>query len=240
MENKLIIANHKMNLEATDLTNYINGLDNLNCEQVIICPTSIYIPYFLKKKYKVGIQNTYCEEIGAYTGEVSPLQAHSLGVGYTIIGHSERRTLLGEKDIFINKKVLEALKNELKVILCIGETLEQRNMLKTDRILKRQVIDALKEVGEINNIIIAYEPIWAIGTGVVPTNKEISATISYIKTIIDNLYPGNDVKIIYGGSVTEKNIEKLNEIKNLNGFLIGGASLNLEKFSKIIEVVDNQ
>lgn len=240
MGNKLIIANHKMNLEASDLTNYINSLDKLNNENIIICPTSIYIPYFLKKKYKVGIQNTYSESIGAYTGEVSPWQAHGLGVSYTIIGHSERRNILGEKDVFINKKVLEALKNELKVILCIGETLEQRDMLKTDKILKRQVIDALRDVKEIDNIVIAYEPIWAIGTGVVPTNKEISTTISYIKTIIDNLYPDNNVKIIYGGSVTEKNIEKLNEIKNLHGFLVGGASLNIEKFSKIIEVVDNQ
>ena len=206
MENKIIIANHKMNMDAKEISTYLSELGKIDTKNVVICPTSIYIPYFLKKKFKVGIQNTFIHESGSYTGEVSPKQARSLGVSYTILGHSERRIYLDETDTFINKKVLEALANGLKVILCIGETLEEKNMLKTDRILKRQVINALRDVELVDNVIIAYEPIWAIGTGIVPSNKEISSTISYIKTIIDNLYHDNDVKIIYGGSVTEKNI----------------------------------
>jgi len=240
MENKLVIANHKMNMDAKEINEYLKELGKINNKNVIICPTSIFIPYFLKKKFKVGIQNTFIHESGSYTGEVSPKQAKSLGVSYTIIGHSERRIYLDETDTFINKKVLESLNNNLKVILCIGETLEEKNMLKTDRILKRQLINALRDVENINEIIIAYEPVWSIGTGVVPENSEITATISYIRTIIDNLYPDNNVKIVYGGSVTEKNIKSLNKIKEVNGFLVGGASLNTKSFLKIIEVVGNQ
>jgi len=240
MENKLVIANHKMNMDAKEINEYLKELGKINNKNVIICPTSIFIPYFLKKKFKVGIQNTFIHESGSYTGEVSPKQAKSLGVSYTIIGHSERRIYLDETDTFINKKVLESLNNNLKVILCIGETLEEKNMLKTDRILKRQLINALRDVENINEIIIAYEPVWSIGTGVVPENSEITATISYIRTIIDNLYPDNNVKIVYGGSVTEKNIKSLNKIKEVNGFLVGGASLNTKSFLKIIEVVAGQ
>ena len=240
MANKLVIANHKMNMEAKDLNKYLKELEVINSKNVVICPTSIYIPYFLKKGFQVGIQNTFMHSNGAYTGEVSPKQAKSLGVNYTILGHSERRNYLEENDTFINKKVLEALENKLKVVLCIGETLEERNMLKTDKILKRQVINGLRNVEKIRDVIIAYEPVWAIGTGVVPTNKEISSTISYIKTIIDNLYPSSNVKIIYGGSVTEKNIKELMKIDEVSGFLVGGASLNTKAFLKIIEVVESQ
>jgi len=240
MENKLIIANHKMNMNANQVNGYLKNLEKINNKNVVICPASIYIPYFLKKKYQIGIQNTYICEEGSYTGEISPKQAKSLGVSHTILGHSERRIHFGENDTLINKKVLEALKSGLKVILCIGETLEERNMLKTDKILKRQVLNALRDVELIDEVIIAYEPIWAIGTGIIPTSKDISSTISYIQTIIDNLYPDNDVKIIYGGSVNEKNIKELNKIKEVDGFLVGGASLNTESFLKIIEVVENQ
>ncbi|MBE6143984.1 MAG: triose-phosphate isomerase [Firmicutes bacterium] len=240
MENKLIVANHKMNMTASEINEFLKELGKINNKNVVICPTSIYIPYFLKKKFQVGIQNTFIHEKGAYTGEVSPMQAKSLGVNYTILGHSERRMYLEESDTFINKKVLEALNYDLKPIICIGETLEERNMLKTDKILKRQVINALRDVAKIEEVIIAYEPIWAIGTGVVPTNKEIKATISYIKTIINGLYPNNKVKVLYGGSVTEKNIKELNKIKEVDGYLVGGASLKPQAFLNIIEVVDSQ
>lgn len=240
MENKLIVANHKMNMDAKEVNEYLKELGNINNKNLIICPTSIYIPYFLKKKFEVGIQNTFIHEKGSYTGEISPKQAKSLGVNYTIVGHSERRIYFNETDTLINKKVLESLNNNLKVILCIGETLEEKNMLKTDKILKRQIINALRDVVNIDDVIIAYEPVWSIGTGIVPESKEISATISYIKTIIDKLYPSNNVKILYGGSVTEKNIKSLTKIKEVNGFLVGGASLNTKSLLKIIEVVVSQ
>lgn len=240
MVNKILIANHKMNMEAEDINEYLKEISKLNTKDVVICPTSLYIPYFLKKKYKVGIQDTFIHDNGSFTGEISPKQAYSLGVRYTILGHSERRMYLDESDTFINKKVLQALENKLTVILCIGETLEERNMLKTDRILKRQIINGLRDVQNFDKVIIAYEPVWAIGTGLVPDNKEIKATTLYIKTILESMHPHNSVKVLYGGSVNEKNIKELNKIKEVDGFLIGGASLNIKSFRKIIEVVDNQ
>ncbi len=239
MKDKLIIANHKMNLNADDLNKYLDKISKINNKNVIICPTSIYIPYFINKT-QVGIQNVYCYSKGSYTGEISPMQAKSLGVNYVIVGHSERRCYFEESDILINKKIVESLNNNLKVILCIGETLEQKNMLKTDQVLKRQIINSLNNINSIDNIIIAYEPVWAIGTGIVPDTSSISSTISYIRTIIDKLFPNNSVKILYGGSVTEKNIVELNKIKEVNGFLVGGASLNPDEFLKIVEVVAGQ
>lgn len=240
MVNKILIANHKMNMEAENINEYLKEISKLNTKDVVVCPTSLYIPYFLKKKFKVGIQDTFIHDNGSFTGEISPKQAYSLGVRYTILGHSERRMYLDESDTFINKKVLQALENKLTVILCIGETLEERNMLKTDRILKRQIINGLRDVQNFDKVIIAYEPIWAIGTGLVPDNKEIKATTLYIKTILESMHPHNSVKVLYGGSVNEKNIKELNKIKEVDGFLIGGASLNIKAFGKIIEVVDNQ
>ena len=227
-------------MNANEINDYLREISKIENKNVVICPTSIYIPYFLKKKFEVGIQNTFSHEKGSYTGEVSPNQARSLGVRYTILGHSERRAQFDENDSLINQKVIEALNADLYVILCIGETLEERNMLKTDKILKRQVLNGLRDIEKIDNVIVAYEPVWAIGTGVVPSNKEIKATISYIKTIIDNLYSDNHVRILYGGSITEKNVASLNSIKEIDGFLIGGASLNSKTFLKIIEVVGNQ
>jgi len=238
MSNKLIVANHKMNMDIGQINTYIKDLKNVNKKDVVICPTSIYIPYFLEHNFEVGIQNIFNLSSGAYTGEVSPMQVKSIGVNYVILGHSERRNILNEDNCLVNQKVIEALKNDLKVILCIGESLEQKN--KTKEILKKQIIEGLKNIDKIENIIVAYEPIWSIGTGLIPQKEEISSTIFYIRTIIDNLFPGSNVKILYGGSVNEENIEELNSIKEVDGFLIGGASLNSKSFLKIIEVVGNQ
>jgi triosephosphate isomerase len=171
---------------------------------------------------------------------VSASQVSSMGVKYAIIGHSERRQLFNETDTVVNKKVLLGIKNKLNIILCIGETKEEKDMLKTDRILKRQLINALRDVDnkDIKNIIIAYEPIWSIGTGNVPENKEISTITSYIKGIVNNLYHEDiDIPVLYGGSVNEKNIEELNKINEISGVLVGGASLKADKLKKIKEVI---
>lgn len=238
MEEKIVIANLKMNLNITEMSEYLKRASELlNDSQVVFCPTNIYIPYFLKKKFGVGVQNIYYEDNGAFTGELSPLQAKQIGVEYTIIGHSERRIYFDETDSIVNKKIKAALKNNLKVILCVGETKEERDMLKTDKIIKRQLINCLRDIEDISNIIIAYEPVWAIGTSVTPTKKEIQSITTYIGNIVKTLYEDIDLRIVYGGSVNSKNIEMINSVDNIYGVLVGGASLNIDELVKIKEVV---
>lgn len=241
MENKkLVVGNMKMNLTALEINNYVKELDKKNYnEQVVLAPSFIYLPYFIGKSYGCASQNIAVHEIGAYTGEVSAKQIASLKVDYTIIGHSERRTYYGETDDIVRTKIELANRENLKIILCIGETLEERDAIKTYDVLKNQLTAALKGLRYNQNIIIAYEPVWAIGTGKVPTNHEIEDTIRFIKEISKQI-TGNNLKILYGGSVNEKNITKLNEIPNVDGYLVGGASNEIEKFNKIIEVVVNQ
>lgn len=238
--NKVVVANLKMNLNIEEISEYIKFAEKeFNDKKIIICPTSIYVPYFLKKGFSVGLQNVFHEDKGEFTGEVSPQQASLLGVKYVIIGHSERRRIILEDDEIIEKKVLSSIKNNLGVILCIGETLEEKNMLKTNRVLKRQIVNVLKHVEPemLNNVVIAYEPLWAIGSGLIPENKDIEGIANYIKGIVLELTGYNDIKVLYGGSVNEKNIKDLSKIKNISGFLVGGASLDPKRIAKIVEEV---
>lgn len=238
--NKIVVANMKMNLNIDDISEYLKVINKeVSSKRVIFCPTSIYIPYFLKQRYSVGLQNTFIHENGAYTGEISAKQAALMGINYTIIGHSERRSYFKESDSLIAEKVKDAINSNLGVILCIGETLEEKNLLKTNRVLKRQLINALRGLDKemLDNVVIAYEPVWSIGSGKVPTNKEIESVIEYIKMVVSETMESNKVKILYGGSVNEKNIKELNKLKNIFGFLVGGASIDLKKFLPIVEEV---
>ena len=240
MNDKIIVANLKMDMDVSDVSNYLNIINNkIDDKNIIICPTSIYIPYFLKHKYQVGIQNIFYESNGAFTGEVSPKQIKSIGVNYAIVGHNERRTYFNETDLVINKKVKACLDNKIKVILCIGETKEEHDLLKTDYVLRKQINRALNDIDNkyFNNIFIAYEPIWAIGTGIVPKNKEIEDTIKYIKSIVNDNFNYQDINVLYGGSINEKNINKLKNIDNISGYLIGEASINANNLLKIIEII---
>ena len=236
MTNKLVVANFKMSMDTSDVNNYLKDIATLDNKNVAICPTSIYLPYFLKKKFEVGLQNVYKEDLGAYTGEISPKQAYSIGVRYVILGHSERRQYFKETNEFVNEKIKACLKNNLKVILCIGETKEERDLLKTKRILKKQIVSCLKDLKSIQNVVIAYEPIWSIGTNITPTNAEIEDAITFIKDVVWELFEAK-IKVLYGGSVNENNIKSLNSINNVDGFLVGGASTNYSKFKKIIKEV---
>lgn len=240
MENKIIIGNMKMYMNINDIKDYLNKIENKITNNVILCPTSIYIPYFLEKKYKVAIQNVYFEDNGAYTGEISALQVKNMQINYVIVGHSERRDYFHETDYEINKKIIKCLDNNIKVILCIGETLKEKNNLETNNILTQQLEIALNNVSNKyqDDIIIAYEPRWAIGTGLIPNNIEIYKTIDYIKKLILDKYKMN-IKVVYGGSVNENNIEMLIRINNVDGFMIGGACTNPEKFLSIINVCNN-
>ncbi|MDD2377360.1 MAG: triose-phosphate isomerase [Bacilli bacterium] len=238
--NKVVVANLKMNLVYDEIKAYIEqAKKEISNNQVIICPTSIYLPYFLQGNYDLGVQNTSEKSEGAYTGELSPKQAYSMGAKYTILGHSERRTIFKEDDLLINKKIIEAIKNNLNVILCIGETQEERALRKTEQVIKRQLINCLRDLEHdmFDNIIIAYEPIWAIGTNITPTVEDILGIADYIKNAVNSLYNYENVRVLYGGSVNEKNIKDLNKIDKIDGFLVGSASLDFNKFAKIINVV---
>ena len=222
---KLIVGNLKNYMDAYDTSMYLKQIDKI--ENVVLYPSNIFIPYFLNKKFEVGIQNIYLND-KICTGEINAKQAKSLGISYVIVGHSERRTNFIETNIVVNYKIKEALKNNLKVILCIGETLEEKQNNKTFEVLEKQLNECLKDISE--EVIIAYEPIWAIGTNVVPSIVEIQTNINKIKEIKNS-------KVLYGGSVNSGNISEI--IKVTDGVLIGKASTDVVEFLKIIEVVSS-
>ena len=189
-----------------------------------------------KTDISIGAQNChFSESYGAFTGSVNAKMIKSAGAKYVILGHSENR-LQGEKDKLINKKIKSALKNNLSVIFCIGETLKQKKQKLTKIVLLRQINYGLKSIKDLRKIIVSYEPVWSIGTGLIPTNRELSRNIEYIKNTLTKKFRNqNLIKIIYGGSVNSKNIKHLRIIKNIDGFLIGGASLSAKKFIDIIK-----
>ena len=239
-KDKIVVGNLKMNMMYDDTKTYIESLKKeVSSKNVIICPTNIYLPYFLGNSFSLGVQNTSIASEGAYTGELSPKQAYNMGARYSIIGHSERRIHFKEDDSLINKKIIEAIKSKLTVILCIGESQAERIMRKTEQIIKRQIINDLQnlELDMFTNVIIAYEPVWSIGSNITPTNQDIIATAKYIKGAVESLFKYPNIKVIYGGSVNDKNIKELNKIEEIDGFLVGGASLDINKFTKIINVV---
>ena len=189
----------------------------------------------------LGAQNVFWEEDGAYTGEISPTMLLDIGCAWVIIGHSERRQILGETDYDVKKKVLAALNADLKVIICIGETLLQRNKGMAPNVLRRQIESALQEVkGEsARNVVIAYEPIWAIGTGNNATPEEIELAHEEIRDKLIGLFgdDAEDIRIIYGGSIRIENIDAVLKPKNVDGALVGGSSLDAEAFIKLIEII---
>lgn len=244
MENKkIVVGNLKSEMGFGELKEYLKIINKeVIDKEVIICPSNIYIPYFLNQRYSVGLQNIHVNEGGPYTGEIRPKQALSMGINFTIVGHSERRIHLKETDEMINSKVIDAVRNNMYVILCIGETLEEKQMLKTDVVLRRQLVNGLNGLSNdmLLNVIVAYEPIFAIGTNEVLKSVEIEKTVAYIKSFVKQIKQYDNIKVFYGGSVNENNIVELNKIKNVDGFLVGGASLNPMKFLKIVnEVIVN-
>ena len=205
--------------------------------KIIYCPPSTLIRPMSKKlvnsNIEVGAQNCHEQEkSGAFTGSVNSAMLKSVGAKYVILGHSENRQS-GETDKLINLKIKSALKSGLKVIFCIGETLKEKRKRVTKKVLSRQINLGLNEIRNKNNIIVAYEPVWSIGTGVIPKNNELYETINFLKRKIKKN------KILYGGSVNAKNIEQLKSIDNLDGYLIGGASKDTKKFIDIIKKTYN-
>ena len=240
MENKkYMIGNMKMNFTFEEVERYFNVLGTkAHSKQVIFCPTYLYVPYFIEQGFETAVQNTAQYDSGAYTGEVSPVQAASIGCSYTILGHSERRMYFHETDDIVSEKVKRALAAGLSVILCVGESDEEEKSGNTEEVLKRELTAVFSKLTEeeASRVIVAYEPIWAIGTGRVPTNDQIWEVASDIQKILKQMNILN-VPILYGGSVNEGNIETLNQIDNISGFLVGGACLKPEQFLHMIEVV---
>lgn len=231
---KLVVGNMKMNLTMNEVKEYIESMTDYH--DCVICPSSLFIPYFKDAGFVLGTQNISEYSNGAYTGEISVMQAKSLDIDYTIIGHSERREYFCETDEMINNKVIKALDNGLKVILCVGETLEERETGVTKDKIEKQILEDLKNINDncYENIIVAYEPIWAIGTGKIPSEEDIIEIVELIKETVNNEYHFIP-NVLYGGSTNEKNIEQLKDINIVDGFLVGGACLVPEKFKKIIE-----
>ena len=205
--------------------------------KIIYCPPSTLIRPMSKKlkktKIEVGAQNCHeHESYGAFTGSINSIMLKNVGAKYVIIGHSENRQA-GETDKLINLKVKSALKSGLKVIFCIGETLKQKRKKRTKQVLNKQIKLGLNKINNHKKILIAYEPVWSIGTGLIPKRNELLQTITSIKSIKRNF------KVLYGGSVNPKNINELKSINNIDGFLIGGASQDPNKFIDIIKKTYN-
>ena len=229
---KIIAANWKMNKTNKEAKKFFAEFaPKKNDNQVIFCVPFTNLAAVARigkeKNFLTGAQNFHPAKNGAFTGEVSLDMVAETGARVVIVGHSERRTLFGEKDEFINEKIKAALSAGFKVIFCIGETLEQREKGKTNEILKNQISKGLKDIDAFNNLIIAYEPVWAIGTGLVATPQQIKETHAYIKSVVN-------VPLLYGGSANEKNCAEIFAIPNVDGALVGGASLVAEKFVAMV------
>ena len=242
---KFFIGNWKMfgvpkSINILSKINFFYSKDkNRNKYRVIITPpfTLIenYAKYFRNKKISIGSQNCYQKEkFSSNTAAVSPYMLRSVGAKYTLIGHSDNRGE-GDTDVILKDKVRYALKNNLKVVFCIGENKTEKKNKRTLSVLKRQLVKVLEKNLNKNNIIIAYEPIWSIGTGKIPTANELQKTIIHIKKVLKKIFRTKSPAVLYGGSVDGSNVEMFNDIKEIDGFLIGGASKSSKKFIDIIK-----
>lgn len=245
MRKKIVAGNWKMNKtpqEAAALVEQLKKVANSEAVDVVVCPTAVCLPAVVEavkgSNIEVGAQNMYYEENGAYTGELAPNMLTAIGVKYVIIGHSERRQYFGETDITVNKKVLKAIEHNLIPIVCIGETLEQREQNITIDLMRIQTKIAFKDVKaeDAAKTVIAYEPVWAIGTGKTATSEQAEEVCAAIRDVMAEIYNkevAQAVRIQYGGSVNGANANELFNMGNIDGGLVGGASLT-EAFGDIV------
>jgi len=248
MRKKILAANWKMNLTHSEAESYLetflSEIGQVNDVEIVIVPPFTAIPALVSASEKVaflriGAQNMHWEKNGAFTGEVSATMLRALYVKYVIVGHSERRTLFGETDEVVNRKVRAALEAGLRPILCVGESLHERDSGQVEEVLRRQLHKGLENVVEkdLPEIVVAYEPCWAIGTGRTATPAEAEQSHAFIRADLSELFgatTADRVRIQYGGSVKPENAEDLMRQKNIDGALIGGASLDPRSFARII------
>lgn len=231
----IVALNNKSNLNKEEFLKYQEELRSINSNiKLVLCPTFININLFNLENIELGAQDVSSEDDGAYTGEISAKDLNESNVKYIIIGHSERRKYQKESLLDINKKIIKVLENDMTPILCVGETKEDRNANNTEELLKEELLTAIENVSikDQERIIIAYEPVWSIGTGVIPTVSQIDEVISFIR----NYFPNNT--ILYGGSVDQNNIDILKESKQIDGYLLGGLSLKVNNLAQFLEKLE--
>jgi len=251
MRKKIIAANFKMNKTLNEALEYFERLKKLTKDfdqaEIIVAVPDLLLKSSLEvvkgSNIKLSAQNVHWEDKGAFTAETSPLTLKDLGIDHTLIGHSERRKMFCETDETVNKRLKNAIKNDLNVILCIGETLKEREDDKTFDVVKRQITEGLKDINkeQMKNVSIAYEPVWAIGTGRSATAIQAEEVHGEIRKIIKELYDdkvSENLRILYGGSVKPGNIKELMVMENIDGALVGGASLDADTFIKIVKYKD--
>ena len=245
MRRPMIAGNWKMNKTPAETVALIQELKKIRPRsnvEIVVCPMTVSLfaasVQLKDSEIRLGAQNVHFEDKGAFTGEANCASLKELGVEYVILGHSERRQYFGETDETVNKKVLKALENGLKPIICVGESLAQKQTGITDEVVCLQTKAALCGVSgaQIADCVIAYEPIWAIGTGMTATAQDANRTIAAIRGAIKDMfgYVAENVRILYGGSMNDKNANELMSQPEIDGGLIGGASLIAEKFEKVI------
>ena len=242
---KIIAGNWKMNGKLEDLLE-IKKISNefaLSEIEIVICPpfTLLSAASEIAKNIYLGAQNLHPESEGAFTGEISADMLVDLGITHSIIGHSERRTEHNETNELVARKVNISLNKKLQTIICIGETELQRKENRTLEIIEQQLLDSLASNITFEKLIVAYEPIWAIGTGLIPEASEISKIHNFIRVKLVELFGSNasNIPLLYGGSVNGSNAPEIFRVANVNGALVGGASLSFEKFAPIIRAIEN-
>ncbi len=248
MRKPIIAGNWKMNKTAKQAEELINELKPLVAKakpEVVVCVpyTDLWVVKESIKgsKIKLGAENVAWADSGAFTGEISAEMLKEIGVEYVIIGHSERRQYFGETDESVNMRLIQALKNDLKPIVCVGETLTEREKNKTKKVLKKQVLEGLKNVTDFSNVVIAYEPVWAIGTGKTATAEDANKTIGYIRSLVKKTWGAEvakSLRIQYGGSMKPSNAKELMAMRHIDGGLIGGAALKAQDFASIVNYKD--
>lgn len=230
----IIVLNNKCNLLTEEFIKYQSKLSTIESSHtLVLCPSSIYLTKFYLNNFVLGSQNVSSYYEGAYTGEIAASQLQALNVKYCIVGHSERRKYQKETNQDINTKIKMLLDNRIIPILCVGENQNEKESNMTIIKVLNEIKDALVDVDDYQRVIIAYEPIWAIGTGLIPKREELDQVLMKIK----EEYPQN--KLLYGGSVSEKNIDEIKNSTYVDGYLVGELSLKVEQFKEFIDKIDN-
>lgn len=247
MRKPVMAGNWKMNKTRDEALQFIYAVNNElpSNEKVesVICVPAILLRCLVKRQgdeLRIGAQNMHYAESGAYTGEISPKMLETTGVSYVVLGHSERRQMFNETDEAINKKIVAALNHDITPIVCCGETLEEREANKVEEVLTNQIRKAYENLPteQVAKTIIAYEPIWAIGTGKTATPEVADETCGFVRSVIKDMYGAfvaDEIRILYGGSVKPSNVAELMAKENIDGGLVGGASLEADSFLKLVK-----